>query len=1441
MKAKRYLSCLLLILVAAAWVGPAPSDVGNAYEPTAVQGGWMLVPVWAAPQPLPPPPVPLDPLLARALRESRNGERLPIILELREQVDPFQAVPAIGSAAERRSRLVAALRSVANRTQPPIRAYLEGAQAAGRVESFASFWIFNGFAIRANPEAIRLLAAHPAVAVVRLDRYRRWLADTPEPASATATAEVEWNVAQIRADEVWHGLGISGTGAVVAGMDTGVDWLHPALQPNYRGFNPRGPSNHAGNWFDAVGGTLYPIDDHGHGTHTMGTAVGREGIGVAPGAQWIAVKVLNGQGYGYDSWIHAGFQWLLAPAGDPSLAPDVVNCSWGNDNGYLTTFQADLRTLRAAGIVPVFSAGNNGPGEGTVGSPASLPEAFAVGATDEYDEVANFSSRGPSPWGEIRPHVAAPGVHIRSALPGGLYGSSNGTSMAAPHVSGLVALLRSISPTLSVTRSLALITSTAVALGSPVPNNDSGWGRIDAFAAAAALTHPGFLTGTVRSRETGLPIAGARVRAVPHGAGGGGEATTDPHGQYLLAVAPGVYDVTGSAFGYEPQTVWNVALITDEMTVLNLSLTPLPSGTLRVSVADAETGDPVTATIAVLDTPVSTIASSATLTLPVGSYTIRARELGYRVLTAVVEIEADTTVTAHFDLPRAPTILLVDSGPWYYESQIGYYRQALDDLGYAYDEWAIRHPPADLPAGSDLGSYDVVVWSAPWDSPGWIGADEALAEFLTQGGRLLISGQDIGYLDGGGVGFAPYYRDLLKAYLVRDSSDTWVLEGTPGELLSGEVITIAGPGGADNQVYPDEVGLLDPDAASPVLNYRGDGIGAVRVGTCLDYRALYLAFGFEGINDRPARQQVMATALDWLDQPPPTAGLELTPIAQTLVGPPGTVVTTSLRLKHIGQAGVTDTFQLSVDSASWGVQVSPPTLTLAPCTSGTVQITVTVPSTAPWDARNGITLTAHSIASPTVRQTAVFTAKAPAPLLLVDDDRWYEQAPVYRSAVEQLGIPYDLWQTCPSVGACWEDDQDLSFLRWYPLVVWWTGYDWYRPVTEDQEAALTDYLEGGGRLFLSSQDFLYYHEGGRLATDYLGVLTYTEDVTPVLAVGVPEDPVGDALGPWILAYPFPNMSDGLEPTPGTAVSVRDQGRRGIGLARREGGHAAVFFAFPFEALPQAVRPQVMERVLGWLSWLGGSVFAPDPRAVPPGGEVTYTLEIRNDGLATTTVVVSNSLPSGVEIVDGSLTGPAAYDPGAREIAWEGRLGPGRRITVSYRAVFSPDLPAGTVVSNSARLELVEHGVRFERTATVRVGTADLSPSNLSIQPTVARPGAVTTLTLHLSNIGPSDSVSATAVVSVPRGTVPVSGSLDWTEGSASLSSHAASWSGTISSGRTITVTWQVSLPRWPQGGPLHGVAFIEDGAGGRWERPAWVWLGPWRVHLPVILRGPADR
>jgi subtilisin family serine protease len=1402
----------------------------------------------------------LDPALARALSDAGPDDVIPAIVVLREQVQPEGVVRLAASPDQARALLVADLQALADRTQAPLRAYLEAERAVGRVESYTPFWIFNGIAVRARPETLRALAARPEVALVRLDRYRRYLTPPPAPSplltfgqergggggeAAGGGVRSEWNLSRIRAPEVWATLEVSGTGAVVAGMDTGADWLHPALQANYRGYNPHGPARHRGNWYDPVTGSLYPIDDHGHGTHTLGTAVGGEGIGVAPGARWIAVKVLNRLGYGYNSWIHAGFQWLLSPNGDPTLAPDVVNCSWGDENSLSTEFQQDLRALRAAGIFVVFANGNRGPGPGTVISPASLPEAFAVGATDAEDRVASFSSRGPSPWGEVRPHVVAPGVGVRSALPGGIYGLMSGTSMATPHVAGLTALLRAVSPTINITRTAYLITSTAVPLSTTIPNNDSGWGRIDAFAAVATLMGAGVVQGTVTRLGDGAPIPGATVSATFHGDGGGGLTTTDASGRYILPLAPGPYDLTARAFGYAPATRYGVVITSGVAVTADFALTPLPTGTLRVALTDGATSAPITATVAVLDTPLTATASLATFALPAGRYTVRARAVGYYVVTATASVTTGETTALTLTLPPAPSILLVDSGAWYYGSQIAYYRQALDDLALAYDEWTVRQIPDDTPTADLLAPYDVVVWSAPHDAPGYIGAQEAITTYLSAGGRLFLSGQDVGFLDAG----MPYYRKYLKARLVEDSSNLWTVEGLPGSPFAGLTMTIVGPGGANNQHYPDVVAPADPDAAAPVLVYgtcsearsaseclpedAGEscptgGGAALATGTCLDYRVLYLSFGFEAIaacsearSGAGCRAEGMRRALDWLTAPTPEVGLEVRATARiapwpdhTAVGPPGTVVTHTLRVRNTGRGEIPDVVVPSVEGADWPTRLSAPYLILPACTSATLTVSVTVPATVAWDARDVITLTFRSILSPSLTATAVLTSKAPAPVLLVDDDRWYEQAPKYRAAMEAAGLPYDLWETHAAIGSGGHGGPPVEVLRWYPVVVWWTGYDWYEPVTKKEEAALVAYLEGGGRLFLTAQDFLYYHAGGPLQP-YLGVLTSTEDVTPTVAAVVPENPagleeacsVGRQACTWSLTYPYRNWSDGLVPSPGTAVLLRDGNRYAIGLARRAGNRATVFFSFPWETLPEEARPEVLRQIVGYLSWLGGSSFWADRGAAAPGATVTYTLHLVNDGPAPATAAVSTTFPAELG------TAPT--------LAWTGVLPPGGALTLTLPVTLAEGLLPGTVVPHTARVALVGQGIVFSRTAWMRVDAPDLGLSALRCAPSPTDPGVAVTCTLHLENAGLADALPATA---------EVTGTLFWRASGSSEVPGTWTWSGLLPAGGAVTLTRRMT----PSVGVGYAVAFLEDGAGGYWERAAWVEVRPWRVYLPVV-------
>jgi serine protease AprX len=428
----------------------------------------------------------ITPELQETLQSSQPDGEIPVIISLSEKADIKLFTDKRRSL--RRSGIIKALKDKANLTQRPLKVHLEGRGA----KKIRSLWLINGMAVTAPAGVIHELANFPGVEEIRLD------GTIPAPIVAPGVSAVpEWNLNAIGAPELWN-LGYTGTGVVVANMDTGVDLNHPDLQAQWRGG--------MNSWYDPHGEHNTPYDAGGHGTGTMGVMVGGEAggtaIGVAPGAHWIAVKIFNDAGVASLSAVHEGFQWLLDPDGNPDTddAPDVVNNSWGLDgslNKCETEFETDVQVLRSSGIAVVFSAGNSGPYSSSSLSPANYPESFAAGAVDQTLSIASFSSRGPSACdGSVYPEVVAPGVSIRTTdlTFGGIFPDSyttvSGTSFAAPHVAGTMALLLSASPNLTVSELESALEQSAFDLGATGGDNTYGHGLIDVWAAHDLLQNP---------------------------------------------------------------------------------------------------------------------------------------------------------------------------------------------------------------------------------------------------------------------------------------------------------------------------------------------------------------------------------------------------------------------------------------------------------------------------------------------------------------------------------------------------------------------------------------------------------------------------------------------------------------------------------------------------------------------------------------------------------------------------------------------------------------------------------------------------------------------------------------------------------------------------------------------------------------------------------------
>ncbi len=450
---------------------------------------------------------------------------IPIIVKMKRQADlsaiSQQALPLV----QRQKRVYDSLRALALEDQAELVKFLETKTGT----KFRRFYITNMIAIfNADSALVRELAAREDVAKiyanpsVGLDLPS--LSDRIEMALISGRNQpstVGDNITFTQAEKVWQQYGKSGEGIVIAGQDTGVEFDHPALVEQYRGKD----GSHDYHWHDAIhrdtppgsgnkcGYDLeVPCDDGDHGTHTVGTVVGSDGglnvIGMAPKAKWIACRNMDG-GSGTPATYIECFEWLLAPyaygadpmrEGRPEYAPHIVNNSWGCPalEGCSSDVTAPaMAAMKAAGILVVVSAGNEGSGCETIQDAPAWHSSLtlSVGAYDHRAGViADFSSRGPSKFdGEIGPDLVAPGVNIKSAVPGKKYAHFgwSGTSMAGPHVAGAAALLWSIRPELigNIDRTIEIFKQSATpktttescggVAGSAHPNNTYGMGLLD--------------------------------------------------------------------------------------------------------------------------------------------------------------------------------------------------------------------------------------------------------------------------------------------------------------------------------------------------------------------------------------------------------------------------------------------------------------------------------------------------------------------------------------------------------------------------------------------------------------------------------------------------------------------------------------------------------------------------------------------------------------------------------------------------------------------------------------------------------------------------------------------------------------------------------------------------------------------------------------------------
>ncbi|MEU4241764.1 S8 family serine peptidase [Actinoplanes sp. NPDC026619] len=809
----------------------------------AVMTGTVAAPASAASSAAGP-----DKVAAKVKAQVAGGRKAAFWVLLRGSDNLAAARKATGKAAKA-SAVLRDGKAGASRDQAALRTLL-----GKRKATFETYWIADTMRVTGDAATLAAVAARPEVKAILPDDPIRLPAVQAGAAQAEAGG-VEWNIDRINAPRVWTERGDTGAGIVVANVDTGVQFDHPALAANYRGRNADGSVSHDHNWYDPshTCPDNVPCDNAGHGTHTMGTMAGADGIGVAPGVRWIAAKGCESTSCSIGSLLAAG-QWIVAPTDRdgndprPDLAPDVVNNSWGGGSGFDPWYSDIVNSWVAAGIFPAFSNGNNGPGCGTASTPGSYNATYASGAFDVNNAIASFSSRGTGEAGSIKPDIAAPGVDVRSSVPGG-YGVYSGTSMASPHTAATVALMWAAAPALrhdiAATREIldetAIDTDDTGCGGTAADNNVWGQGKLDAYAAVTMAVSPsGSLTGTVTG--VGVPLTGATVTV-------SGPAnrtlTTAADGGYRFGrLLAGRYHLRISAFGYDTFE-GDVSIAGGDAAHADAALTTSASALLSGLIISG--GSPVPGvTVALAGTPVSVTSDSGghyRLAAPLGSYSLAARPAGgcASPVTRAITLTADQSLD--LDLP-----LLADHYGYTCNAAIEGYRAGDQQLQITGDDSSVS---VTLPFSFPL--YGVGHTQAWVGSNGLIAFDNASTSFAnttlplnTEPNDALYPFWDDLYLDSaagiytaaGADTFVVEWRNVMffgdssqrvsvSAILHADGAVTYKYRGLTGERASGTSATIGleNTGGTDGFTYAYMTSAVT-DGSGVTLHPPADRIAA---------------------------------------------------------------------------------------------------------------------------------------------------------------------------------------------------------------------------------------------------------------------------------------------------------------------------------------------------------------------------------------------------------------------------------------------------------------------------------------------------------------------------------------------------------------------------------------------------------------------------------------
>jgi serine protease AprX len=829
--------------------------------------------------------------LENEMEKISHGGWIPVNISMEDQVnrsylESIGVLPArfglyapTDNSSERRKAVVKVLKDFSRRDQEHLLRFFREQESEGKAREIRSLWISNAVSAEVKKELVGNISEMEGIQSIGWDGERNFLLGTGGD-SPPRTASLEWNISLINVPAVWA-QGYTGQGVVVGNIDSGVNYNHDDLQDHIWTNPGEIPSNSIDDdvngyiddfyGYDFVNRDGDPMDDFWHGTHTAGTIAGDgtagDTTGVAPDAEIMILKVLNAIGMGTYSDILEGIGYAA------ENGAHVMSLSLGgafvlpDDRALFRNAFNNAHSLQVISAIAAGNFGTNFPPPFNIATPGDVPPPWlhpdqtlqgglssvvTVGATDASDSIAWFSSRGPASWmivapwndypynpeiGLIDPDVSAPGVCVTSLDAfddNGYVSCADGTSMATPHVAGLMALILQKNPSLTLAEIDSLIETTAIDLGIPGKDNNYGAGRIDALAAMDATPLPSApslkVTGQTTSDTTG----------------GDGDGRPEENETAELVVTlenlPRVLDATQV----------QATILTSDPTLTLLDSTAsypdIPAGT-----SDDNQGDPFIFTVAPGTSP-HWSPFTIVITAQPGNYS--------------------NTDTFSLRIERPPILLVDDDEGASYDGSINdyrdYYTIPLDNIQRDYDEWntlTLGSP------GSELDHYSCVIWFTGDDSTTTIipQNESDLSAFLDGGGNLFLSSKDVGQEIGGSSAF---YTNYLKATFIEGFIPDLLMSGVAGDAITNGInITFWGPNGAGNGVSMDKISPL-PGADSIFTYNSSEGAGALKFDSGV-YRLVYMAFAFEaisGLGPFASRDTVMARVLDWLC--PVTVGTE---------------------------------------------------------------------------------------------------------------------------------------------------------------------------------------------------------------------------------------------------------------------------------------------------------------------------------------------------------------------------------------------------------------------------------------------------------------------------------------------------------------------------------------------------------------------------------------